>query len=647
MGTRLDSTQQLYTHDTTMARSDTASQSNYLSVRTTHLHLDWTIDWDDRKIAGSVTHTLEAQHDGVDEICLDASYLDISGAYEASSSSSSSSSTALKYTLGDRHPVLGNKLTIVPAKPLGKNESVQVRIEYSTTKKCTALGWLEPHQTASGRHPFLYSQCQAIHMRSLAPVQDTPSVKSAYTAKVSSYLPVLLSALRLSPPSEQTEAIEKGKMTEYTYNQPVPIPSYLIAIASGELAFKKVGPRTGVWSDPATLDKAVWEFEEDMEIFLQHAEKLLPPYEFGDYDVLVLPPSFPFGGMENSNLTFLTPTLLAGDRSLVDVVAHELSHSWFGNNVGCKDWSNFWLNEGWTTYCERLLIREKEGEAGRGFSYIIGRKSLKDSLKGYEKKGEKKYQKLVVPAEFGDDPDDAFSTVPYDKGSNLLLHLERTVGGLEVFLPYMHAYVTKFRGKSIGTADWREHLFSYFAAHPKASTIVPALEKVDWEAWLHGDGLDLPVDIKYDTSMADKAYDLAKRWDAARKEDTIDFSAKDLEGFSSNQTVVFLETLESYDSLPPKYLREMNKCYGFDDTENAEIRLRWYNVALAGDGEDFKESAAKWVVTVGRMKMCRPITSKLFACDEKLAVKTFLAAEAFYHPIAAAQLRKDLKLPPA
>lgn len=255
-----------------MARSDTASQSNCLSIRTTDLHLDWDIDWDARIISGSVTHTLKAQHDGVDEVCFDASYLDISGV--SSPSPSSSSTTSLEYTIGERHPALGNKLTVRPPKPLGKDESIQVRIEYSTTTKCTALGWLEAHQTASGRHPFLYSQCQAIHMRSLAPCMDTPAVKATYTARVRSYLPVLLSALRVSPPSEQTLAIEKGTKVEYTYSQPVPIPSYLIAIASGEVAYKRVGKRTGVWADPATLDKAVWEFEEDMEKAIENAEKV-------------------------------------------------------------------------------------------------------------------------------------------------------------------------------------------------------------------------------------------------------------------------------------------------------------------------------------------------------------------------------------
>lgn len=269
---------------------------------------------------------------------------------------------------------------------------------------------------------------------------------------------------------------------------------------------------------------------------------------------------------------------------------------------------------GWTTWLERVLIGRAQGEPARGFSYIIGQKSLKDSLIGYEKAGQRRYQRLVVPFTAGEDPDDAFSTVPYDKGSNLLLHLERTVGGLDVFLPYAKGYFETFAGKSISTDEWRAHLFEFFGKHKDASTIVPKLEKqVDWEAWLHGEGVDLPVKMEYDTSLADAAYALAARWDAARRTDSSgtanngglkQFKASDLDQFSSSQTVVFLETLEQYEpALPADFLRRMDELYQLDGTENAEIRLRWYNVALKGDGKDYKVSAAKWVVTVGRMKV--------------------------------------------
>lgn len=288
-----------------MARADPATQSNYLSARSVDLQLDWTIDWQKRLISGSVTHTVQAAHDDVREIVLDTSYLTITACLDHAGQS-------LQYELDERHPVLGQALHIHLAQPVSKGATTTVKVEYSTTPQCTTLGWLEADQTATGKYPFLYSQAQAIHMRSLAPCMDTPAVKSPYSATVRSYLPVLMSALRQSPPSEQTIDIKQGKQHTFEYRQPVPIPSYLIAIAAGEVAYKRIGKRTGVWADPPSLDKAHWEFEEDMEKFLEIAEQILPPYEFGDYDVLVLPASFPYGGMENAKSVLQLHNEVAG-----------------------------------------------------------------------------------------------------------------------------------------------------------------------------------------------------------------------------------------------------------------------------------------------------------------------------------------------
>ena len=299
-----------------------------------------------------------------------------------------------------------------------------------------------------------------------------------------------------------------------------------------------------------------------------------------------------------------------------------------------------------------------QDQPARDFSYIIGRKSLQDSLDGYENAGTRRYQRLVIPYDFGEDPDDGFSTVPYDKGeswisgwrvrslltftagSNLLLHLERTVGGLELFLPYVKDYVQTYAGRSISTDDWKKHLFAYFGQQPNGSELVSKLASVDFDAWLNGEGTKLPVDMKYDTTLADAAYNLAQRWDAARNGSKHTFARQDLEDFTSNQVVVFLETLERYPALPADLLREMEQVYNFNTTGNAEIRLRWYNVALRGGGADFKQDAADWVITVGRMKMCRPTFQKLYKCDQALARKTFEAHKTFYHPIARQMIAK-------
>ncbi|POW00058.1 hypothetical protein PSTT_13351 [Puccinia striiformis] len=541
----------------------------------------------------------------------------------------------LKFDLEESHPVLGSALIIHLPHKLDNGQQVSIKIDYSTTHECTALGWLEPSQTASGNHPFLYSQCQAIHARSLLPIQDTPSVKFTYTAIAHSYLPVLFSGRKSGPNSSygQTETIDRSRIKEWKYEQPVKIPSYLIAIAAGELVYKQMGERTGVWADPVTLEMAYSEFASTTEKFISAAEKIIGvDYDWGTYDLLVLPPSFPYGGMENSNLTFLTPSLLTGDKSLVDVVAHEISHSWFGNNVGCANWGSFWLNEGWTTYLERLILREIHGDAERSFSYIIGRKALGDALQEF--KDQPKFQQLEIQYEFGEDPDLAFSSVPYDKGANFLLYLEDVVGGLSIFLPYASDYVKTFKGKSLDTTMWKDHLFKYFE---NQSQVLSKLKTVDWEAWLHGHGLELPVQPKYDTSLADDAYALAKKWTLARTDQSIEFSPDDIKDFSSNQIVVFLEKLdEEVDCFSKSMIDTMQLNYRFNETKNQEIGLRWYLISLKSSC--FCQDAATWVSTKGRMKFARPVYRALFKVEPLLARKTFQENADFYHPICRALL---------
>ncbi|KAG8961519.1 hypothetical protein FRC03_005284 [Tulasnella sp. 419] len=635
--------------------TDPCTQSNYWEITTKHVHFDWTVDWKKRIISGSVEHTLVTHMESPSQVILDTQVLDITDV--------AVDGKVAKFEVREAHPVMGSALAIDLDLPQNTETGVEVKVKinYSTAPECTAIGWLEKEQTAGKSFDFFFSQCQPIYARSLAPLQDTPSVKITYSASVKSILPVLLSARRVSPPAEQVHGgKELGKdVVEYKYNQPVAIPSYLVAIASGNLIYKPFekiegkGWTTGVWSEPETMDAAFWEFSKDTANYIATAEEIVTPYEFGVYDVLVLPPSFPYGGMENACCTFLTPTLLAGDRSLVDVVAHEASHSWFGNNVTTADSGHFWLNEGFTTYMERILQGRIHGPAERDFSYIIGRKALTDALKEYQDRP--KYQRLVIPYTFGEDPDDAYSSIPYEKGSNFLLYLERLLGGLDVFLPYVRDYVKTFRGKSLRTSQWKNHLYRYFEANGGQSKI-DLLNSVKWDAWLHGEGLELPEEINYDTSLADKAYDLAHRWDESRHisdPSKLDFSAADLEGFTSNQIVVFIEKLQSLPQpLPTSHIRHMNKTYpSFNDTGNAEIRSRWYELVLASDaGKDFLHDAEKWVVgkdkhspgVKGRMKFCRPIFKAVNRVDSDAAKKSFEANKKYFHPIAVKLIAKDL-----
>jgi len=568
----------------------------------------------------------------------------------------------VEFVLGAKHEVMGSALHVPLAPGTRAGSTIKVAILYATTKDSTALQWLAKEQTQGKQFPYLFSQCQPIYARALAPLQDTPSLKITYTATVASVLPVLLSAIRVLPPSEGPAHDGKviGKdVVNYVYEQPVGIPSYLIAIASGNLRYKSFPTiegrswKSGVWAEPELLEACYWEFSEDTGRFLAKEEDIVGPYKFGVYDVLVLPPSFPYGGMENACLSFLTPTLLAGDRTLVDVVVHELTHSWFGNGITHAEATHFWLNEGWTTYIERLLQQCLHSPAERGFQYVIGSTALSEALKNHVDRP--KYQRLVIDFEPGEDPDDAYSSIPYEKGSNFLLYLEQTLGGLDVFLPYIRDYVATFQGKSITTWDWKAHLYTYFERHGGQEKL-DALNSVDWDAWFYGEGLKLPVELSYDTTLADPAYNLAARWDTSRSISDVTnlgFSASDVHTFNSNQKIVFLERLATYAPLPSTHVGHLGTIYEVATSANAEIRLRFYNVALKDPSSlaasDFVGKALKWVtgrdgtgVIKGRMKFCRPTFRAASKVNAALAKEYFSQSQEEFHPIARKLIEKDL-----
>ncbi|KAJ6577284.1 hypothetical protein B0H19DRAFT_1252651 [Mycena capillaripes] len=630
-----------------MADLDPTTQSNYKEIASDDIKFAWTLDFAAQSCESAAAlagHVLTVAHS------FDTADLEILRA---------------EHEVKRKHEVMGSALHIPLPAGLKSGTAISVAVFYKTTKDCTALQWLEKEQTQGKLFPYLFSQCQPIYARAMAPLQDTPSVKITYTATVTSVLPVLLSAIRVSPPSEgpahDGKTIGKDSVT-YTYTQPVPIPSYLLAIAAGNVRYKPFPKfedkqwRTGIWAEPELLDASYWEFSADTARFLAAEEKIVVPYKFGVYDLLVLPPSFPYGGMENACISFLTPSLLTGDRTLVDVVVHELTHSWFGNGVTHAHANHFWLNEGWTTYMERLLLQVlHDSPAARGFSYVIGAKSLTDALKQFS--DTPRFQRLVNDYAPGENPDDSYSEIPYEKGSNLILHLERTLGGLDVFLPYVKDYVNTFIGKSITTEQWKSHLYAYYERNGGPEKI-EALDSIDWNAWFYGEGLKLPVEMEYDLTLAQAAYALAARWDSSRsvpETTALDFKKSDLDIFSSTQIVVFLERLQDFPALPDAHIKHLGTIYGVSSTPNAEIRLRFYNLALSPPTSTaaayFAPEAAKWVVGTdgsgvikGRMKFCRPIFRGVFLVDEGLAKETWVKYQSGFHPIARKLIEKDLGL---
>lgn len=605
--------------------SDPCSFSSFSKCLTKHLNLTYNVDFDSHVFKAKVALTIEVLEDHFSSLILDTKDLKISKV--------TANGQAAQFALGPKHSYMGTPLEITLPFELSRGQHVIVEVTYETAPTASALQWLTPEQTAGKKHPYLFSQCQANHCRTMVPCQDSPSVKHTYYAQVS--VPKELVAVMSAVRDGQVPDPQDNSRIIYRFRQPVPMPSYLIAIVVGALESREIGPRSRVWSEKEFVDKAAFEFSET-ETMLKTAEDLAGPYVWGHYDILVLPPSFPYGGMENPCLTFATPTLLAGDKSLSNVIAHEISHSWTGNLVTNKTWEHFWLNEGHTVYLERMIGRCMESEQFRQFKAIGGWKELQESVNTF---GANNPLTNLVPDLKEVDPDDAFSSVPYEKGFALLYHLEELLGGPEVFMAFVKSYIQLFAYSSVTTEEWKAYLFTYFKDK------VDLLNKVDWNAWMHTPGMP-PVKPQYDTTMADACIALCQRWVKAKEGDLSGFSGADLKTLSSHQLIEFLSLLLQEEPLPLGHVRRMQEVYNFNTYNNSEIRFRWLRLCVKARWDDQVPLALKMATDQGRMKFTRPLFRDVFGFEKfrAEAVRVFKAHRAAMHPVTASLVAKDLKI---
>lgn len=615
---------------------DQSTLSNYKDFAVLHTDLNLSVSFEKSAISGSVTFQLKKLHEGKnksDELHLDTSYLDVQEVHIDGSKAD--------FQIEQRKEPLGSRLVINNASC---NDNFTLNIQFRTTDKCTALQWLNSKQTKGGK-PYVFSQLEAIHARSLFPCFDTPSVKSTFTASIESPLPVVFSGIRIEDTSKDTNI--------YRFEQKVPIPAYLIGIASGDLSSAPIGPRSTVYTEPFRLKDCQWEFENDVEKFIQTAEKIIFEYEWGTYDILINVDSYPYGGMESPNMTFATPTLIAHDRSNIDVIAHELAHSWSGNLVTNCSWNHFWLNEGWTVYLERRIIGAIHGEPTRHFSALIGWSDLQNSIDSM--KDPERFSTLVQNLNDNTDPDDAFSTVPYEKGFNLLFHLETILGGKAEFDPFIRHYFKKFAKKSLDTFQFLDTLYEFY---PEKKEI---LDSVDWETWLYKPGM--PPRPHFITALADNVYQLADKWvEMAQHLKTTEdfrseFNAIDIKDFNSNQFVLFLETLtqNGHSNKKPKDFdwakfpvasRALLDIYqdNIVKSQNAEVVFKMFKFQIFAKLQEEYKHLADWLGTVGRMKFVRPGYRLLNSVDRRLALATFDKFKDTYHPICKALVKQDLGL---
>jgi aminopeptidase N len=541
---------------------DIHSFGNPDETRVRHVELNLSIDFDGRRLRGAATLTLEPAGR---RLVLDTRDLKI-GRVNGSASG---------FRLGERDKHLGAPLEI----ELAAGER-QVTIEYETGEEASGLQWLKPEQTAGKKHPFLFTQSQAIHARSWIPLQDSPGVRVTYGAKI--HAPMPLTALMAA------ERLADGR-----FELKQPAPPYLIALAVGDVKFKEVSGRCGIWAEPATLERAAREFE-DVERMVAAAERLYGPYRWGRYDILVMPPSFPYGGMENPRLTFATPTVIAGDKSLVSLVSHELAHSWSGNLVSNATWRDFWLNEGFTTYIERRIQEEIYGRRRSEMEFAVEVGELEEEMKSLPAAD----QRLVVDLA-GRDPDEGTTLVPYVKGALLLRKLEEK-HGRKRFDAFVRGYFDKFAFESITTEQFVEELSRVFPGE-------------DVSRWLHEPGL--PVDaprIGYDFETAP-----TKRW----------------------ATQEWLHWLRSMpEGTPAAKLAEIDRTWGLTHTGNSEIAAAWLLMAIRAEYAPAMGRLEEFLVEVGRKKFVKPLYEALVKTPEgrKRAERVYAKARPGYHPITQA-----------
>ncbi|KAJ2948307.1 hypothetical protein O0L34_g7543 [Tuta absoluta] len=600
-----------------LSPNDPSSYSRPDQAIIKHVDLKLHVHFKNKVLSGSALLNFEALQE-IDSVILDVS----SQVIEAVETGNGA---ALTYTIDGEIPNIGSRLTIQLPQIISPNEKFAIRIQYTTAPTASALQWLDPSQTSGKQYPYLFSQSSPIHARSILPCQDSPSVKFTYDAEITAPEPftILMSALT------------KERHTNRTiFYQPVPIPSNLLAIAVGVLESRDIGPRTTIWTEKAEIEKSAWEFSET-ESYLQAAEKFCGPYVWTRYDLLVLPPSFPYGGMENPCLSFVTPTLLAGDRSLANVIVHEIVHSWTGNLVTQKNFEHFWLKESFTVFLERkiaasLIADPTEARKERDFHSLLGLQELKD---GVNKLGvDSPFTKLVLNLT-GVHPDEAFSIVPYEKGSLFLRYLEDLVG-FESFEVFIRSYINHFEKKSLDTDEFKAFLLDYFK-HAQDT-----LAQVDWDKWLYGTGMP-PIIPNYDTSMTTAVTNLLEKISPA-----MDFSPSDVSGFTVHQLINLMQELLDRAPLPVDRLEALGTSYGFTDSNNSEIRYRWLRLCCKSKNLVRLPEVLDFVNSVGRMKYVRPLYSDMFAWEEvrAQAVDNFLRHERFMMHVTAFNVRKDLHL---
>jgi len=570
-------------------------------VVVTHLDLDLKIDFPHRQLDGLATLKLDWKNPKAPALVLDTSALKIASVEAVAADGKTQ---PLKYALAPAVKAMGSKLTIeAPMHP------AQVRIAYVTSPDATGLQWLPPAQTADKQAPFMFSQSESTHARSWVPLQDSPAIRFTYDAHVAApkNIRVVMSAL-----NDAKHPLDG----DFRFDQPHPIPSYLLAIAAGDIAVKETGPRSAVYAEPSVVDGAAREFA-DTEKMIETAESLYGPYRWGRYDLLVLPPSFPYGGMENPDMTFATPTIIVGDKSLVSVISHELAHSWSGNLVTAATWRDIWLNEGFTTYVQGRITEALYGRRQATEEDLLAIRALQKDIAAMPANAQK-----LAPDPKGLGGDDALSDVAYSKGSWFLRTLEQRFGRKE-FDTWLKGYFDHYAWHSITT----EQMLAYL----KPGLIDKYPGKMSWaevQDWVYGTGI--PKDAPVPDSPQ---FDAIDRKRTAFLAGTLPAAKLDAKGWNTQEWMYFLDRLPDVPKL--EQVQAIDAAWHLTGTHNAEIGMRWYVHAIAAGDKSVWPAAAEHMTRIGRLYLTLPVYGAFAKTPAGLAYagQVYTKAKDGYHPL--------------
>ena len=587
------------TQTTSLVVDDVHSYSNVNEVNSTHLHLNLSVDFEQRILNGSVVHSINNTA-GTNKMIFDIRDVEISKV-------TLDDGTETTFEIGEADDLLGAALT-VDISP----ETKEVEIFFATTPESEALQWLNPQQTAGKKHPYLFTQGQAVLTRTWIPCQDTPGNRITYSADIQ----VPTDLLAVMSADNPTEKNEEGK---YHFEMENPIPCYLIALAVGDLEFASLGERTGVYSEPSEIEKCKNEFT-DVEAMVEAAEGLYGDYKWGRYDIIVLPPSFPFGGMENPKLTFATPTILAGDKSLVSLIAHELAHSWSGNLVTNATWDDFWLNEGFTVYFENRIMEEIYG------------KERADMLLSIEYQELEHENEDILNGEFPEDthlkldlenrnPDDGMTAIAYVKGAMFLKTLEATVGR-EKFDNFLNQY--------FGDHEFQTLTTEVFIAYLDENLLEPEGVDFNVDEWIYGEGIpDNCVKVESDRFL--------KVEEKSIKVPIVENAAElgiNKDEWTTQEWMHFIRHIPA--EVGADKLEMLDKEFGFSDCGNSEIMAEWYVLSIERGYDKINPHMEDFLVNVGRRKFLEPIYTELAKSEEGLALgrEIYAKARPNYHAIS-------------